>query len=110
MMNNGLVRKLVDEHQKKLGEEREWWNRRKARIQEGFMKELDAEGSGPAATGSAGAAAKGENWTPTPNPNPNPTPAPQVSDDDAVMVEAVDPAAGSNVAGGGGKKKKKGKK
>jgi translocation protein SEC66 len=104
MMNNGLVRKIVDEHQAKLGEEREWWDRRKASIKQGFMKELDAEGSGSAAAGP-----KSE------GPNPA-TAGPQASDDDAVMVEADDSAAatantgGGGGGGGGGKKKKKGKK
>ncbi|RMJ22480.1 translocation protein Sec66 [Aspergillus sp. HF37] len=110
MMNNGLVRKIVDEHQAKLGEEREWWDRRKASIKQGFMKELDAEGSGSVAAGGAGAA-KGEGLNPG-------TTGPQTSDDDAVMVEADETAAGSTASantgggggGGGGKKKKKGKK
>lgn len=106
-MNNGLVRKIVEEHQAKLGEEREWWDRRKASIKQGFMKELDAEGSGSAAAGGA-AGPKSE------GPNPA-TAGPQVSDDDAVMVEADESVAatantGGGGGGGGGKKKKKGKK
>jgi len=88
MMNNDLYRKRMAEHQSKLAEEREDWNKKKASIQEGFMKELD--GSQEDAKVPAAAS------------------APSVqSDEDAVFVEAES----VNPPGSGGKKKKgKGKK
>lgn len=92
MMNNDLYRKRLDEHQSKLAEEREFWDKKKASIQEGFMKELD-EPVEAAATKVPGAAATSA--------------APSVpSDEDAVLVEAEL----VNAHGGGKKKKGKGKK
>lgn len=105
MMNNAALRKIIDEHQSKLPEEREWWDRKRSNIQEGFMKELDGEG---------GSSAKTENIPTSKSPEGAvPTLPVQGSDDDAVLVEADESAAGSGNAtggGGGGKKKKKGKK
>lgn len=93
-MNNDLYRRRLTEHQQKLEEEREFWAKKKASIQEGFMKELNEESSTPATKASETGAAPA-------------VPSVQGSDDDdAVLVEA-EPSGG----GGGGKKKKgKGKK
>lgn len=123
MMNNNIIRQRIETHQSKLAEEREWWDRKKASIQEGFMKELGAEGSSattttktepPRPSSSSGANATADNTT-TPTSStagvktPESSAAPSVaSDDDAVLVEA-DGQAG-NTTPGGGKKKKKGKK
>lgn len=125
MMNNNIIRQRIETHQSKLAEEREWWDRKKASIQEGFMKELDAEGSSttttttktepPRPSSSSGANATTENTTTTPTSStagvktPESSTAPSVaSDDDAVLVEAAGQAG--NTTPGGGKKKKKGKK
>ena len=66
--------------------EKEWWEKRRASIQKGFMKELDDE-KAPTSTKTSAA----------------PT---RVSDDEAVLVESGGPAVGQQGAG----KKKKGKK
>jgi translocation protein SEC66 len=99
MANNILFRRKIEEHQSKVQEEREWWERRKASIQESFMKELDGEGA-TKTTGKAPAAP--------------PSVSDKVSDDDAVLVESGGPAVAASGeggrGGGGGKKKKKGKK
>lgn len=96
-----------------MDEEREWWDRKKASIQEGFMKELDEEGRSAKATLKAPAA----NSTPNSTANSTAsntaavTPAASVSgksDDDAVLVENPAPSAQGSPAAG--KKKKKGKK
>ncbi|BCR90807.1 Sec63 complex subunit SEC66 [Aspergillus chevalieri] len=124
MMNNNIIRQRIETHQSKLAEEREWWDRKKTSIQEGFMKELDAEGSTatttttktepPRPSSSSGANTTAENTT-TPTSStggvktPESSAAPSVaSDDDAVLVEAD--AQPGNTTPGGGKKKKKGKK
>ncbi|KAJ5612626.1 translocation protein S66 [Penicillium lagena] len=105
MMNNDVYRRRLDEHQGKLAEEREWWDKKKASIKEGFMKELDGDSSlsAPAAASAAAAA-----------PAQPTASSVQTSDDDAVLVEA-DPSSAAGItpggSGGGGKKKKgKGKK
>ncbi|KAK2741026.1 translocation protein S66 [Myotisia sp. PD_48] len=85
MFLNNAVRNELEEIQSSVAEERAWWDRRKASIQEGFMKELEQEGSV--------ASSLGENSTRL------------ISDDDAVLVDAGGPAVST-----GGKKKKKGKK
>jgi translocation protein SEC66 len=92
MMNNDLYRKRLHEHQSKLAEEREFWDKKKASIQEGFMKELDEPVEAAA----------------TKAPEPAATSAaPSVpSDEDAVLVEAES----VNSHAGGKKKKGKGKK
>ncbi|KAJ5204117.1 uncharacterized protein N7498_004996 [Penicillium cinerascens] len=97
MMNNDLYRKRMDDHQSKLAEERAFWDKKKASIQEGFMKELDT----PEESGAAAAKAPEAAVTST-------SAAPSVqSDEDAVLVEAES----VNTPGSGGKKKKgKGKK
>lgn len=105
-MNNDLYRSKMAEHMDKLAEEREFWNKKKASIQEGFMKELN-EGSGPAAQTTATTKASETAATPA-------APSVQGSDDDAVLVEAdasgATPASGGGGGGGGKKKKGKGKK
>ncbi|KAG5304886.1 translocation protein [Histoplasma capsulatum G186AR] len=89
---NTFLRKKIEDIQSTVKDEREWWDKKKARIQEGFLKELEMDPSAKQ-TGSGS----------------QPTPLKQnSSDDDAVLVESGGPAAGS---GGSGKnKKKKGKK
>ncbi|KAL1960794.1 hypothetical protein VTO42DRAFT_6624 [Malbranchea cinnamomea] len=98
MYLNSTFREKIESLQSTAKSEREWWERKKSSIQEGFMKELEQEtdaikagekkpgGSGPGSVASVDAK--------------------PVSDDDAVLVESGGPAASS----GNGKKKKKGKK
>ncbi|EEH17478.1 hypothetical protein PABG_00041 [Paracoccidioides brasiliensis Pb03] len=90
MVVNASFRANLGEIQSSVKEEREWWNKKKASIQEGFMKELE-EDSAVKQTGSG--PASGHN-------------KPSSSDEDAVLVESGGPAVG----GGGKNKKKKGKK
>ena len=105
MMNNEVYRQRMSEQQDKLAEEREWWNKKKASIQEGFMKELDEGSSEPAAAQTATAPKPSE-----PAPSAAPAAVVQGSDDDAVLVEA-DPSGNSTAGSPSGKKKKgKGKK
>ncbi|KAL3494232.1 Pre protein translocase subunit Sec66-domain-containing protein [Aspergillus germanicus] len=125
MVNNALIRERIEKHQKKADEEKEWWEKKKASIQEGFMKELDAEKGGPTITSPAaapavaaavvGAEAKTVEPVTATTTTTTAPPAPTVteSDEDAVLVEADDqptPAAVTQKSPGGGKKKKKGKK
>jgi translocation protein SEC66 len=113
MDQNNLFRQRIDEYQSKVGEEVEWWTRRRAEIQEGFMKELDAEKGAstttttPAAPVVAAAATpvKSEPAAPTAAAAPSVT---AVSDDDGVLVEAEVPKVNSGTSSV--KKKKKGKK
>lgn len=91
-----------------MNEEREQWDRKKASIQEGFMKELDEEGS--SAKDTAKAPVTGSTASSTANNTAAVTPAASVSgksDDDAVLVDSPAPSATGSPAG---KKKKKGKK
>ena len=110
MLNNALFRERLQSYQNKLAEEREWWDNKKASIQEGFMKELDAESS--AATKSEQAVSTTTTTSSTPGTKtPESSAAPSTaapSDDEAVLVEAADTVAGGS--SGAGKKKKKGKK
>jgi translocation protein SEC66 len=76
-----MLRKRLDEIQAQTDAEKEWWEKRRATISEGFMQELGSE--------KAAAAAKGAG-----------------SEEDAVLVDANTPAG--TPAGQG--KKKKGKK
>jgi len=99
--SNNVFRQRVQEYQSKVGEEREWWDRKKASIQEDFMKELDREEQSKKATSGNKLAPSG----PT-NQTSNGPPSVTGSDDDAVLVEAEAPASTPS----GGKKKKKGKK
>ncbi|KAL4951307.1 Pre protein translocase subunit Sec66-domain-containing protein [Aspergillus filifer] len=136
MVNNAIVRERLNRHQKKLDEEKAWWEKRRAGIQEGFMKELDAEKTEstptPAAAAMAPAVAAAEvvaeekkaETTDSPRPSTPAAapPAPTVteSDEDAVLVEADEQGSAASPASpastkspgtpGGGKKKKKGKK
>ncbi|KAL4986925.1 Pre protein translocase subunit Sec66-domain-containing protein [Aspergillus falconensis] len=119
MVNNAIVRERLENHQKKLDEEKAWWEKKKASIQEGFMKELDAEKPGAVTTTAAATAAaqvaedrKGAVEPQASAPAAAP-PAPTVteSDDDAVLVEADEQAGSAGQKNpSGGKKKKKGKK
>ncbi|KAJ5147672.1 Pre protein translocase subunit Sec66-domain-containing protein [Penicillium atrosanguineum] len=92
MMNNDLYRKRMAEHQSKLAEEKAFWGKKKASIQEGFMKELD---------GSEGGVAEAEK---APEAAPTSATLSVQSDEDAVLVEA------ESVSSPGKKKKGKGKK
>ncbi|KAL1990318.1 hypothetical protein VTN49DRAFT_6157 [Thermomyces lanuginosus] len=87
---NATYRARMEEYQATVAEERAWWDKKRASIQEGFMKELDAEKERPAT-----AASTATNTTST------------TSDDDAVLVEAEKEGTSSPAPG---KKKKKGKK
>jgi translocation protein SEC66 len=82
IVQNELVRKCVGNLQSQVESEKSWWEKRRAAIQDGFMKELDDE-----------KAAKSVK-APT-----------RVSDDEAVLVESGGPAVAQQ---GHGKKKKKG--
>ncbi|OJD16148.1 hypothetical protein AJ78_03676 [Emergomyces pasteurianus Ep9510] len=90
MVTNTFLRQQIEEIQSTVTEEKEWWDKKKASIQEGFMKELE-EGSSAKQTGSGSGPAQNRLNS---------------SDDDAVLVESGGPAVG----GGGKNKKKKGKK
>lgn len=84
MANNALIRKRVEDIQAQVKTEREWWDKRRAKIQSDFMKELDE----PKATATNGG--KG-------------------SDEDGVLVESGGPDL--QVPGQqGSMKKRKGKK
>ncbi|KAJ5092194.1 Translocation protein (Sec66) [Penicillium alfredii] len=111
MLNNDIYRKRIEEHQSKLAEERQWWDKKKASIQEGFMKELDEGSSGTTGNGAAQTATTTKTFE---TATSLPASSVQGSDDDAVLVEA-DPSASqpaptpATPSGGGGGKKKKGK-
>jgi translocation protein SEC66 len=100
MDTNKAFRQRIEEHQSKLDEEKEWWDRKKARIQEGFMKELEEEGSKKSGTVKSSATAGQSTDT-----SATASSVTTGSDDDAVLVEA-DGSVGTNST----KKKKKGKK
>lgn len=106
MANNAILRKRVDEHQAKVQEEQEWWDRKRASIQEGFMKELDEES---AAAKAASAPVVNKASTVGSRSTASSVVGERIgSDDDAVLVEGGGPAASGG--GKGGNKKKKGKK
>ena len=84
MANNALIRKRTEDIQAQAKAEREWWDKRRAKIQSDFMKELDEP---KAATPSGG---KG-------------------SDEDGVLVESGGPDFQSP-GQLGSVKKRKGKK
>lgn len=67
----------LDEIQSKTEAEKEWWEKRRAAISEGFMKELDEEGDK------------------------------KTSSDDGVLVDATTPAERPQSSSGGKKKKGK---
>ncbi|KAH2183480.1 hypothetical protein KXV81_000618 [Aspergillus fumigatus] len=98
MLNNALFRERLQSYQNKLAEEREWWDKKKASIQEGFMKELDAESS--AATKSEQAVSTTTTTSSTPGTKtPESSAAPSTaapSDEEAVLVEAADTVAGGS--------------
>lgn len=111
-MNNAIYRQRVEAQQSKFDEERQWWDRKKATIQEGFMKELDAEGSSRPAAEQASATTPTTTSSSTPaTKTPESSVAPSSvtgSDDDAVLVEADEQNGTPGTPGS--KKKKKGKK
>ncbi|OJJ63198.1 hypothetical protein ASPSYDRAFT_117942, partial [Aspergillus sydowii CBS 593.65] len=97
MVNNAIVRERLEKHQSKLDEEKAWWGKRKATIQEGFMKELDAEKpaivSATATTAAAAAATDvAEEKKSAASAAAPPAPTVTESDEDAVLVEADDQA------------------
>ncbi|BCS21358.1 Sec63 complex subunit SEC66 [Aspergillus puulaauensis] len=120
MVNNAIVRERLEKHQNKLDEEKAWWGKRKATIQEGFMKELDAEkrvtASATTTTAAAAATDVVEEKKTAASAAAPPAPTVTESDEDAVLVEADDQAGATaqrspgGGGSGGGKKKKKGKK
>ncbi|KAF2085601.1 hypothetical protein K490DRAFT_67485 [Saccharata proteae CBS 121410] len=92
MAQNAMLRKRVEEIQSQAKSEREWWDKKKAGIQESFMKELDESSTTrPSTAGTTSATSRNGS----------------VVGDDAVLVDADGPASGQQ---GGGKKKGKGKK
>lgn len=107
MDQNNLFRQRIDEYQSKVGEEVEWWTRRRAEIQEGFMKELDAE-KGTTTTATPVAAAPATPVKTEPAAAPAASSVTAGSDDDGVLVEAEVPKVNSGTSSV--KKKKKGKK
>ncbi|KAL1867590.1 Translocation protein S66 [Paecilomyces lecythidis] len=106
MINNDVFRRRIQEMQSTTKDEREWWDRKKATIQEGFMKELDEEAASK--SGSVPTTASGATTSATKHSEP--IPSATGSDDDAVLVEAGGPAAPETGSPESGKKKKKGKK
>jgi translocation protein SEC66 len=85
MAQNTHIRERLDEILSTSRSEKEWWEKHRAEVREGFMKELDAEEQKSPTSESASTGVKG-------------------SDDDAVLVEGGGPADKSGKA-----KKKKGK-
>ena len=84
MANNALIRKRVNDIQAQVKTERDWWDKRKAKIQSDFMKELN-EPNTVAPTGG------------------------KSNDEDGVLVESGGPDA--QLSGQqAGMKKRKGKK
>lgn len=105
MAVNATFRKRLEEHQASVQEEKEWWDKKKATIQQDFMKELN--------DGETDPIQDTKKTSPTNTSAVSSPPAenkPAGSDEDAVLVEGGGPAASGGGAGGGGKKKKKGKK
>lgn len=51
MANNALIRKRVNDIQSQIKAERDWWDKRRAKIQSDFMKELDEPKTAPASGG-----------------------------------------------------------
>ncbi|KAJ5242502.1 translocation protein (Sec66) [Penicillium citrinum] len=102
MLNNDIYRQRIKEHEDKLAEERVWWEKKRASVKEGFMKELNEDDTSSQQTP---AAKSSEPTTPAKS-----VASVQGSDDDAVLVEA-DPSGNNQASpgGGGGGKKKKGK-
>lgn len=82
---NTSFRKQLDEVQAKSASEKEWWEKRRAAIASGFMKELDEEGAPKSPTKAAN----------------------KSSSEDGVLVDVSIPEAPATP---GGSKKKKGKK
>lgn len=85
MANNALIRKRIEEIQAQVKTERDWWEKRRAKIQSDFMKELDEPKTTSTPSGGKG------------------------SDEDGVLVESGGPDL--EVPGQQGSvKKRKGKK
>jgi translocation protein SEC66 len=92
MAQNAQIRTRIAEIQGQIKAEKEWWEKRKADISSGLMKELDDEATAKPVLASTAS-----------SNSVKPTAVKVGSDDDAVLVES--PAQG----GGKGKNKKKGK-
>ncbi len=87
---NTALRRRLEEIEAKADAEREWWEKRRAAIQQDFMKELD----GPDANSSvAGGSVKAGS-----------------EDGDGVLVDSSTPAAAAAASSPGPAKKKKGGK
>ncbi|KAI1906543.1 Translocation protein S66 [Ophidiomyces ophidiicola] len=111
MALNTMFRQRVEDIQMTAKQEREWWDRKKASIQEGFMKELEQEGQPRLPAPATGDKEK----TPAGSTTGSVAGDKLISDDDTVLVESGGPAVNAGGASGtggsgGGKKKKKGKK
>jgi len=92
MAQNAQIRTRINEIQGQTKTEKEWWEKRKADIHSGLMKELDEEATAKPVIASTAS-----------SNSVKPITAKVGSDDDTVLVES--PAQG----GGKGKNKKKGK-
>lgn len=101
MDQNTLFRQRIDEYQGKAEEERQWWDRKKASIQEDFIKELDEEKKTESTTAAPTTPSKTVEAA-------APASTAGVSDDDGVLVESEIPSVSSGT--NSVKKKKKGKK
>lgn len=108
MDQNNLFRQRIDEYQSKVGEEVEWWTKRRAEIKEGFMKELDAEKGASTSAPTPVVAPAAASVKSDPAATPAAPSVTAVSDDDGVLVEAEVPKVNSGTSSV--KKKKKGKK
>ncbi|EEP76634.1 conserved hypothetical protein [Uncinocarpus reesii 1704] len=103
MTLNAIFRQRVEDIQMTAKQEREWWDRKKASIQEGFMKELEQEEQ------QGGTASVSAEKKPASSTSGSVAGDKLISDDDTVLVEGGGPAVNASGAGGA-KKKKKGKK
>lgn len=92
---NKVLRDRLDEVEAQAERDREWWAKRRAAIQDEFMKELESESSEKKQQGQQG---QSTNAT-----------AAAGSEDEAVLVDTNTPSA-APAAGAAASKKKKGKK
>lgn len=107
MANNAVLRKRLEEHQSKVDEEQAWWDRKRANIQESFMKQLDEESAASNAAEARGSGSAPKAATVGSRSAASSVAGDRVgSDEDAVLVEAGGPAAAGGSKAG---KKKKGK-
>jgi len=109
MDQNTLFRQRIDEYQSKTEEERQWWDRKKASIQEGFLKELDEEKKSGDATTTTTTTTTTSSKTAGEAASSAAPAATTVSDEDGVLVESEIPSVASGTSSVK-KKKNKGKK